>query len=121
MAGEDQGGMLDQGMQKGKEVIDFLGMTAQGMYYDRQVQQLGLNPNDPNIVAELEKQLKELNSMQLEEYVMQAPQNSTLGAATQKASKEQALQSAFQYYSKKYPNGASGGNAAPPGFDFFRR
>jgi hypothetical protein len=111
----ERAGVFGEGMEKVQQGIDYIKMTAEGMYFDSQVTRLGLNPNDPNIVAELQRRYQSINSMPLEEYVTRSPTNSTLSAATKKSSEERALKNALEYYSRKY-----GQNQAPQ-FDFFKR
>lgn len=119
--GDSSGGMGDKAVQEFQNGWNILSMAAQGMYYDDQAVKLGLNPNDPKIVQQLEERYKKLNGTPLEEYVTESPNNSTLGAATQKANREQAIKSALQFYSKKYPQSNGQGTPAPQGFDFFKR
>lgn len=102
---EDILGYAKEGAQT---VADFMTGTVQGIYYEKQAQKLGLDPSSPHIVDEVDKRLKTLQDLSVEDYmVIGAPEGTggtgSLGVnAVRKKNQEKALQDMLDFYSRKY-------------------
>lgn len=87
---------------KGSEVVDYIQMAAQGVYYDAQARKLGLDPSDPRILDHINQRLNDSKNLPLEEWVMRSPNESVLSAATRKANQEKTLMGMLLFYERKY-------------------
>lgn len=99
---------LGAATQKVTDFVNILGETVKGVYYDSQVEKLAMDPKDPAVVKDLEKRLKSLQDLSVEDYMaVTAPEGTggigSLGInAVKKKNQEKALQNLLDHYSRKF-------------------
>jgi len=100
--------MMDTAREKAQGVLDFMEMSVKGVYYDTQAERLGLDPKSPNSVKEIEKRLKALQDLSVEDYmaVTAPPGTGGIGSlgvnAVKKRNQESALQNLLDHYTRKF-------------------
>jgi len=101
-------GIINYAKEGAQTAADFMSNTVQGVYFEKQAQKLGLDPESPHIVEEVDKRLKTLQDLSVEDYmVIGAPEGTggtgSLGVnAVRKKNQEKALQDMLDFYSRKY-------------------
>jgi len=105
-------GVMDSAKQKAQEVLDFMEMSVKGVYYETQAERLGLDPKNPGSVKEIDKRLKALQDLSVEDYmaVTAPPGTGGIGSlgvnAVKKRNQEKALQDLLDHYTRKFTDTA---------------